>query len=182
MVLPEWKIFLQEAVLDGRSEQGIGREAGRGSEAGRSRFLRVMVPPRAASPKATARQRPRVALGGSAARGGTACLFCGIVQRTVPATVVAEEPGLLAFTDIHPRAPTHLLVIPTEHVASADDWTAAHGALIGRMLLFAVRLARERGLVNGYRLVINCGPEAGQSVAHVHLHVLGGRRLGWPPG
>ena len=111
------------------------------------------------------------------------CLFCRIAKRTVPAEVVAEADGLLAFKDIHPQAPTHLLIIPHEHIPSLADATEAHTGLLGKLVAFANRLARQYQLVkSGYRLVINCGAGAGQSVWHLHLHLLGGRSLQWPPG
>ena len=111
------------------------------------------------------------------------CLFCRIALRQVPSTIVAEESGLLAFADLHPQAPTHLLVIPTEHIPALSDMTDAHVTLLGQALQFANRLASQRQLMpSGYRVVINCGPQAGQSVWHLHLHLLGGRAMGWPPG
>lgn len=112
-----------------------------------------------------------------------ACLFCRIARRDVPADIVAEAEGLLAFKDLNPQAPVHLLIIPTEHIASLSEATTGHTTALGRAMLFADRLARQYGLVPaGYRLVLNCGSEAGQSVWHLHLHLLGGRALRWPPG
>lgn len=113
---------------------------------------------------------------------GPECLFCRIVNRTLPADIVAETEGLLAFKDIHPQAPTHLLVIPTEHIPSLSELTEAHTLLMGRAVQFANRLARQYQVQTGYRLVVNCGAEAGQSVWHLHLHLLGGRSFRWPPG
>ena len=110
------------------------------------------------------------------------CLFCRIANRQVPATIVAEADGLLAVRDINPQAPTHLLIIPTEHLPTVAEATPAHTALLGNMIHFANRLAKARQLQAGYRIVINCGAEAGQSVWHLHLHLLGGRRFTWPPG
>ena len=111
------------------------------------------------------------------------CVFCRIASRAIPATIVAEEDGLLAFTDLNPQAPTHLLVIPTEHIPTLADLTPAQAPLMGRAVQFANRLAREQRLIeSGYRVVINCGAGAGQSVWHVHLHLLGGRPMHWPPG
>lgn len=110
-----------------------------------------------------------------------ACLFCRIVRGEIPATLVAETPECVAFRDIDPQAPTHVLVIPREHVASLD--AATDPALVGRMALLAAEIARAEGIAErGYRTVINHGADAGQTVFHVHLHLLGGRRLGWPPG
>lgn len=111
------------------------------------------------------------------------CLFCRIAERKLPAAIVAEEEGLLAFKDVNPQAPTHLLIIPTEHIPSLAEVTDAHTAVLGRAVQFANRLARQHQLgSSGYRLVVNCGAGAGQSVWHLHLHLLGGRALRWPPG
>ncbi len=113
----------------------------------------------------------------------TDCLFCRIASRTVPAEIVAEADGLLAFKDVHPQAPTHVLVIPTEHIPTIADATEAHTGLLGRALQFTNRLARQYQLPSsGYRVVVNCGEEAGQSVWHLHFHLLGGRAMRWPPG
>ena len=114
---------------------------------------------------------------------GSECLFCRIASRTLPAAIVAESNGLLAFKDINPQAPTHLLIIPKEHIATLDDATEAQTTLLGQIIQFANRLARQHQLMpDGYRLVINCGPQAGQTVWHLHVHLLGGRPLRWPPG
>ena len=113
----------------------------------------------------------------------TDCLFCRIINRTVPAEIVGEADDLLAFKDINPQAPTHLLIVPTEHVPTLSDATDTHTTLLGKAVQFASRLARQYQLVPaGYRLVMNCGPQAGQSVWHLHLHLLGGRVMRWPPG
>lgn len=111
------------------------------------------------------------------------CLFCGIVAGEVPANLVAEGDEWVAFRDIDPRAPTHVLVVPRRHLATLDDLGEQDGPLIGEMVLGAAEIAREEGLVEGgYRVVINCGAGAGQSVYHIHLHLLGGRTFSWPPG
>jgi len=111
----------------------------------------------------------------------TECLFCRIVRREIPAALVAETPECVAFRDINPQAPTHILVIPREHIASLDE--AKEPEIIGRMALLAAQLARSEGIAAaGYRTVINTNADAGQTVFHVHLHLLGGRRLAWPPG
>ena len=110
------------------------------------------------------------------------CLFCRIAARQIPAKIVGEDNGLLAFHDVNPQAPTHLLIIPTEHIRSLAEMTPAHTELMGRAMQFANRLAQEHHIAEGYRVVVNCGAEAGQSVWHLHWHVLGGRRLTWPPG
>jgi histidine triad (HIT) family protein len=109
------------------------------------------------------------------------CLFCRIVRKEIPAKIVAESPECVAFRDINPQAPTHILVIPREHVASLNEATDA--AMIGRLALFAADIAKREGIADaGYRTVINTNAGAGQTVFHVHLHLLGGRPLRWPPG
>jgi histidine triad (HIT) family protein len=109
------------------------------------------------------------------------CLFCRIVQREIPAQVIHEDEHTVAFRDIDPKAPTHVLVIPKVHVASLNEATDA--AQLGRLMLVAAQLAKSEGISeDGYRTVVNSGANAGQTVFHVHLHLLGGRRLGWPPG
>ena len=110
-----------------------------------------------------------------------ACLFCRIVRKEIPATIVLENEHVLAFSDIDPKAPTHVLVVPKLHVATLDNATDAR--MLGELQLAAATIARAAGIVEGgYRTVINCGADAGQTVFHVHLHLLGGRKLGWPPG
>ena len=109
------------------------------------------------------------------------CLFCRIVRREIPATVIREDEHTLAFRDIDPKAPTHVLVIPKEHVASLDD--VHDPALVGRLFAAAREIAADEGIAqSGYRTVMNTGADAGQTVFHVHLHLLGGRKLTWPPG
>ncbi len=111
------------------------------------------------------------------------CLFCKIATRQIPAEIVGEMDGLVAFKDINPQAPTHLLIVPTTHIPTIADATESHTAMIGNAVHFANRLARQFQLgESGYRLVINCGAGAGQSVWHMHLHLLGGRPFRWPPG
>jgi histidine triad (HIT) family protein len=113
----------------------------------------------------------------------SACLFCRIAARELPGKIVYEDDRCLALQDIHPRAPVHLLVIPRSHIASLNDMAPADEALFGHLLAVAARLAKENGIDGtGYRTVINTNGEAGQSVFHIHVHVLGGRRLSWPPG
>ncbi len=104
------------------------------------------------------------------------CLFCKIAAGQIPSTKVYEDDELLAFKDIHPAAPVHLLVIPKAHLASLADADDSHAPLLGRMLALAPRLAREQGAGNGFRTVINTGPDGGQEVYHLHLHVMGGPR------
>jgi len=109
------------------------------------------------------------------------CLFCRIVRREIPATLVFEDEHVVAFRDINPQAPVHVVIIPREHVASLNDATDA--ALIGRLSLAAAQIALAEGVgQSGYRTVINTNRDAGQTVFHVHLHLLGGRHLAWPPG
>jgi len=109
------------------------------------------------------------------------CLFCKVAAGEIPAIVVKRADGLLAFQDINPQAPTHILVIPTEHIASLDE--ARDQALLGKLLAFARDVARERGLAApGYRVVVNTNADGGQTVFHLHLHLLGGRPMAWPPG
>jgi histidine triad (HIT) family protein len=113
----------------------------------------------------------------------TDCLFCKIVAGEIPATVVRDEGRTLAFADIQPKAPTHVLVISKEHHQTAADAAAADPALLGEIVAAAHQVAVSAGVAgSGYRLVFNTGPDANQSVPHVHCHVLGGRPLTWPPG
>jgi histidine triad (HIT) family protein len=111
------------------------------------------------------------------------CIFCKIIAGEIPAQKIYEDDGAVAFRDINPQAPTHVLVIPRDHTASLDEATDEDDSKLGQLLLAAARVARQEELVEGgYRTVINTGAGAGQSVFHIHLHVLGGRPLGWPPG
>jgi histidine triad (HIT) family protein len=112
------------------------------------------------------------------------CLFCRIVAGQIPAKVVRRNADAVAFQDINPQAPVHVLVIPTTHIAAVRAASGAEGeAVLARSLAFAAEVASELGLdKGGYRIVANTGPDAGQSVDHLHFHVLGGRKLGWPPG
>jgi histidine triad (HIT) family protein len=109
------------------------------------------------------------------------CLFCRIVRKEIPAKLVAEDEHSLAFRDINPQAPVHVLVIPKEHVPSLDD--ASDPTMLGRLSLMAAEIARKEGITGGgYRTVMNTNRDAGQTVFHVHLHLLGGRSMHWPPG
>jgi len=110
------------------------------------------------------------------------CIFCRIASKEIPSGIVYEDAEVLAFRDLSPQAPTHLLVIPKRHVGSWNDVADADAALVGSMMLAAQKVATAAGLTRGYRIVTNCGADAGQSVAHLHLHVLGGRPMSWPPG
>lgn len=109
------------------------------------------------------------------------CIFCKVVAGEIPAAVVKRDDGFLAFRDINPQAPTHLLVIPTHHVASLNE--ARDPKLLGELLAFARDLAQEAGVATrGYRVVLNTNPDGGQTVFHLHVHLLGGRPMTWPPG
>jgi histidine triad (HIT) family protein len=111
------------------------------------------------------------------------CLFCGIADGDIPSTQVHADDVVVAFRDIAPRAPVHVLVIPREHIASAADLTEDHAALMGRLFATAAEIARSEGIAEGgYRVVTNVGPDGGQTVNHLHLHVMGGRAFTWPPG
>jgi len=110
------------------------------------------------------------------------CLFCKIANKEVGSQLVYESDDVVAFVDINPAAPTHVLVVPKRHIASAQELTRADGDLLGEMFEAMGRIASDAGLEGGWRVVTNTGPEAGQSVHHLHFHVIGGRRLGWPPG
>jgi histidine triad (HIT) family protein len=111
------------------------------------------------------------------------CIFCRIIAGEIPSTRVYQDDAVYAFRDINPAAPSHILVVPRRHIATLDDANDGDAALLGSLMTTARTLAREEGLVEGgYRVVINVGAGAGQSVFHIHLHVLGGRALAWPPG
>lgn len=111
------------------------------------------------------------------------CLFCKIAAQTIPSDIVYEDEQLLAFRDINPRAPTHILIIPRQHIATLNDLAAGDEPLIAQMVLTATALAKGEGLADdGYRLVWNCNRHGGQEVFHIHLHLLGGRAMKWPPG
>lgn len=111
------------------------------------------------------------------------CLFCKMVKGEIKPDVVYEDENVLAFRDLHPQAPVHVLVIPREHIATLNDLTPDHAEVMGRLFLAAKQVAEQEGLAQrGYRTVINCNAEAGQSVYHVHLHLLAGRPMTWPPG
>jgi histidine triad (HIT) family protein len=113
----------------------------------------------------------------------SSCLFCRVASGAIPATVVYQDEVVTAFRDINPQAPLHVLVIPNQHLVSTNDLREQHDALVGKLVRTAAEVARAEGVAaSGYRLVSNCGAQAGQSVAHLHLHLLGGRALSWPPG
>lgn len=114
---------------------------------------------------------------------GQDCLFCKIVDGGLPADIVYEDDSLVAFRDIQPKAPTHILLIPRRHVATMNDLQDGDEPLAGKLLTRAARIAADEGLADdGYRVVMNCNAAAGQSVFHIHLHLLGGRTMTWPPG
>lgn len=109
------------------------------------------------------------------------CIFCKIINGEIPANKLYEDDEILAFWDLSPQAPKHFLVIPKKHISAPDDVAAADEALIGKVIRMGSKLAKENG-VEQFRLVMNNGPEAGQTVFHLHMHVLGGRSMNWPPG
>jgi histidine triad (HIT) family protein len=111
------------------------------------------------------------------------CIFCKIVEGDIPAEKVYEDDEILAFSDIDPQAPVHVLVIPKRHIANILETTPQGAELVGRLVVTGNRIAKDKGIAEkGYRLVINSGPDGGQAVDHIHLHVLGGRKMQWPPG
>ncbi|MBI5641042.1 MAG: histidine triad nucleotide-binding protein [Nitrospirae bacterium] len=111
------------------------------------------------------------------------CLFCKIVQKKLPARIIYEDEHSLAFEDINPQAPLHVLVVPKKHIPTTLEITIEDNALVGHLFQVANRLAKERNIAErGFRLVMNTNPESGQTVYHIHLHVLGGRTMHWPPG
>ena len=111
------------------------------------------------------------------------CLFCRIIRRDIPASIVYEDDRVLAINDINPQASTHVLVLPKRHIASLNDLSAADDAIIGEIVRRAAAIASERGIATGgFRTVFNTNRDAGQTVFHIHLHLIGGRPLGWPPG
>jgi histidine triad (HIT) family protein len=111
------------------------------------------------------------------------CLFCGIVEGRIKGNIVYQDDSVVAFKDINPKAPVHILVIPRKHIGGVLELAADDGGVIGRIFAVAARLAREQGIAeSGFRIVVNSGADAGQSVFHLHYHLLGGRRMTWPPG
>ncbi len=113
----------------------------------------------------------------------TDCLFCKIALGELPADIVFQNEDLIAFRDVNPQAPVHVLIIPREHIGSFADAASEHQGLLGAMCLAAARVAAQEGIADsGFRTVVNNGEQALQSVRHLHMHVLGGRRMGWPPG
>lgn len=111
------------------------------------------------------------------------CLFCKILAGDIPADIIYESDAVIAFRDINPQAPTHVLIIPRKHVATINDLASGDEALVGNLFVAAKAIAADEGIADaGYRVTMNCNEAAGQTVFHLHLHLLGGRSLGWPPG
>lgn len=110
------------------------------------------------------------------------CIFCKIVAGEIPSTPLYQDEQVYAFADIDPKAPVHVLIVPRKHLASLDDSDPDKRALLGHLLGAASEIARQKGLARGYRVVVNTGPDGGQTVDHLHLHLLGGRHMTWPPG
>ena len=111
------------------------------------------------------------------------CLFCKILDGEIPCDRVYENDQVIAFRDVNPQAPTHILVIPRKHISTVNDLTADDKNIVGEMMLAAQAVAKQEGIEeSGYRLIMNCNEGAGQTVFHIHLHILGGRRMNWPPG
>lgn len=110
------------------------------------------------------------------------CLFCKIVNGEIPSNKVYEDETVFAFRDIEPQAPTHILIIPKQHIKSAAEIDESNSAVVAHIFEVAAKLAKQEGLTDGYRIVNNCGDLAGQSVKHLHFHLMGGREFGWPAG
>ena len=113
----------------------------------------------------------------------TDCLFCKILDGEIPADIVFESDDAIGFRDVNPQAPTHVLVIPRQHIATINDLEDGDDAIVGKLFLAAQQIAKNEGIADdGYRVAMNCNAAAGQTVFHLHLHLLGGRQMGWPPG
>ncbi len=110
------------------------------------------------------------------------CVFCKIVEKEIPSEIIYEDERVIAFEDLNPEAPTHFLVIPKKHISSTWELEKEDSELIGHIIYIGSKIAREKGLEEGYRIVNNCGEQGGQTVDHIHFHILGGRNLQWPPG
>jgi len=111
------------------------------------------------------------------------CLFCKLINGDIPTDIVYQDDDVFAFHDVSPQAPIHILVIPKQHIATINDTDESHQAVLGKLVLTAKKIAKEQSIAdNGYRLVVNCNQDGGQTVFHIHLHLLGGRSLSWPPG
>lgn len=110
------------------------------------------------------------------------CIFCKIASGEIPSTKVYEDDTVVAFNDLTPQAPTHILIIPKQHIASCDEINETNSAVVAHIFEVAALLAKQQGLTKGYRIVNNCGEEGGQTVKHLHFHLMGGRQFGWPAG
>ena len=111
------------------------------------------------------------------------CLFCKIISEEIPAEIIYESPDAIAFRDINPQAPTHVLIVPRRHIATVNDLTNSDTDTVGQLFLAARDIAKQEGFAeDGYRVTMNCNAAAGQTVFHIHLHLLGGRNFSWPPG
>jgi histidine triad (HIT) family protein len=110
------------------------------------------------------------------------CIFCKIVSGQIPSTPLYQDELTYAFADINPKSPAHVLIVPKEHIGSMDEADESKRALLGHLLWTAAQIAKEKGLKNGYRIVVNTGDDGGQTVDHLHLHLMGGRPMTWPPG
>lgn len=111
------------------------------------------------------------------------CLFCSIIKGEIPSTKIYEDDLVYVFADIAPQTPVHMVMVPKAHIASANELTEENAAVVGHIFAVAAKLAKEQGFAeNGYRIVNNCGEDGGQTVGHLHFHLLAGRNLGWPPG
>ena len=110
------------------------------------------------------------------------CIFCKIVEGTIPSKAVYQDDIAFAFTDLNPQAPTHLLIVPREHIASLNDAGLEKRELLGHLMWVAADIAEKHGMAKGYRVVVNTGEDGGQTVEHLHLHLMGGRSMTWPPG
>ncbi len=111
------------------------------------------------------------------------CIFCKIINKAIPADIIFENDDVIAFNDINPQAPNHILIIPKFHIESINELNKNNAEFLSQMVLTATKIAKDKGINDsGYRLIINNGPDAGQAVSHLHLHLLGGRKMSWPPG
>jgi histidine triad (HIT) family protein len=110
------------------------------------------------------------------------CIFCKIIGGSIPSTAVYQDDQCYAFADIHPQAPTHILIVPREHIGSLSEAVDHHKPLLGHLIWVAAEIARRKGLGKGFRVVLNNGDDGGQTVDHIHVHLLGGRQMHWPPG
>jgi len=110
------------------------------------------------------------------------CLFCKIASGEIPSAAVYQDERVYSFADINPKAPVHVLIVPRQHIDSLGEATSEQNALLGHLMFAAAEIARDKGLAKGYRVVVNTGADGGQTVDHLHLHLLGGRQMTWPPG